>query len=95
MPECRACDRIEAAKVTGTNSAWKRRKQFQLGGVVYEITTHEFGALYRAEWVCEQCREAGAWAPISSTPEQAIDLAEIGLRVHHTLVHGEPHRTPK
>jgi hypothetical protein len=81
--------------VTDANSAWKRRKQCEFDGLVYEISTHEFGSFYRAEWVCEQCQETGAWAPISATPEQAIELAEIGLRVHHTLVHGESRRTPK
>jgi hypothetical protein len=93
--KCRACVSIETTNVTGDHSARKRCKQMDIGGVSYEIWTYEFGSLYRAEWLCQECREAGAWAPISATPDQAVKLAQIGLRIHHSLVHGEPLRTTR
>ena len=37
-----------------------------------------------------RCGESGAWAPISATPDGAIELAEMALGIHHSLVHGNP-----
>ena len=74
-------------QVTRLGTGWKRLKQVEVDGVIYDICVTERGGMYRAAWVCSECCEQGAWAPTSGTAAQAIDLAEIGLRIHHALVH--------
>jgi hypothetical protein len=70
----------------------KRCKHVDFGGVHYEIVVDEFDDYYRAEWTCDNCGESGAWAPISATPDGAMELAKLALRIHHSLVHGGPSR---
>jgi hypothetical protein len=53
-----------------------------------------FAENYRANGTCDACGEAGAWAPISATSEGAIELAEMALGIHHSLVHGNSSRPP-
>jgi hypothetical protein len=60
-----------------------------LGGILYEIVVTRFEDVYRAEWTCPRCGESGSWAPVSGTPEQAIELADLAIGVHHSLVHAE------
>jgi hypothetical protein len=69
------------------DTRWKRLKQIDLDGVKYDICVTEHNGLYRAAWVCTQCCEQGAWAPVSATSAQASELAQIGLRIHHYLAH--------
>ena len=59
----------------------------------YDIAVSEFDVNYQAEWTCDNCGESGAWAPIGVTPDGAIELAEMALRIHHSLVHGNPSRS--
>jgi hypothetical protein len=74
--------------VSGGSSQDKRRR-LVLGGIVYEIIVTPFDDVYRAVWSCTQCGETGSWAPVSATPDRAIELAELAIGVHQTLVHGE------
>ncbi len=78
-----------------TNSSPKRRhcKHIDVGDVRYEISIQPFNENYQAEWTCDSCDESGAWAPISATPDGAIELAEMALRIHHSLVHNSPFRS--
>ena len=63
-------------------------KQVILDGVAYEISLTPFsGGLHRATWICSECDEPGAWAPISCDAREAIRMANAGLEVHHALVH--------
>ena len=63
-------------------------KQFRLGDVTYNINVDlaTYG-MYRAEWKCSECDERGAWAPLSGDPISAVELAKLGLEVHHSLLH--------
>ena len=38
-------------------------------------------------WAFALCKENGAWVPISSDAKEVVRHAEIGVRVHHALVH--------
>jgi len=69
------------------DTEWKRLKQLEIDGVTYDICITPCGDMYRAAWVCAECCEQCAWAPISGSPAQASELAQIGLRMHHALVH--------
>ena len=69
------------------DTGWKRLKQMEIDGVRYDICINQRGPLFRAAWVCANCCEQGAWAPVSATADQASELAQIGLRSHHCLVH--------
>jgi hypothetical protein len=61
----------------------------ELDGVRYEITAFEAAdGTYRATWACGRCKEKGAWVPVSSDSQEIMNQAEIGVRVHHALVHG-------
>jgi hypothetical protein len=63
-------------------------KQVILDGIKYNIhVTSLSGGMFRAEWKCAACSEDGAWAPISADSQQAIDLAKLGIGVHHAFVH--------
>jgi hypothetical protein len=64
----------------------------EIDGVTYDICISRRGAFFRAAWVCADCCEQGAWAPVSATADQASDLAQIGLRTHHCLVHQNSRR---
>jgi hypothetical protein len=86
-PKCRACSTIWTVHVAILDTGWKRLKQMEIDGVRYDICVSQRGALYRAAWVCASCCEQGAWAPVSATADQASELAQIGLRSHHCLVH--------
>ena len=108
------CNGARALPVTGQNvAAWfalalatnssperRRCKHIDVGDVRYEITIQPFNENYQAAWTCDRCGESGAWAPISATPDGAIELAEMALGIHHSLVHGNPlrssnHRKPR
>jgi hypothetical protein len=83
------------AHALATNSSPERRrcKHIDVGDVRYEIAVYDFDENYRAEWICDRCGESGAWAPISATADGAIELAELALKIHHTLVHGSLFRS--
>jgi hypothetical protein len=86
-PKCRACSRFWIETVAILDTGWKRLKQMEIDGVHYDICVSQRGPLFRAAWVCADCCEQGAWAPVSATADQASELAQIGLRSHHCLVH--------
>jgi hypothetical protein len=65
----------------------KRNRQLDLGGVLYEITVSSFGDMYRADWTCSECGEAGCWSPVSQSFDQAIESARIAIQVHQSLAH--------
>ena len=63
-------------------------KQVIIDDIRYDITVETFeNAMCQAKWTCSACQEVGAWAPISVEPQQAVDLAVVGLELHHTIVH--------
>jgi hypothetical protein len=63
-------------------------KQLNIGGVRYSITvTKVSDEMYRASWSCTECKEVGAWAPLSADPKQAVEMARFGLEAHHTFLH--------
>jgi hypothetical protein len=78
--------------MAGLGTEWKRLKQIEMDGVKYDICFSKRDGMYRAAWVCEVCCEQGAWAPLSSSAFQAGELAQIGIRIHHALVHHSPRR---
>jgi len=86
-PKCRACSTFWDEAVALLDTGWKRLKQMEIDGVRYDICISQRGPLFRAAWVCATCCEQGAWAPVSATADQASELAQIGLRSHHCLVH--------
>jgi hypothetical protein len=86
-PKCRACSKFWNVAVALLDTGWKRLKQMEIDGVRYDICISQRGPLFRAAWVCANCCEQGAWAPVSATADQASELAQIGLRSHHCLVH--------
>ena len=77
--------------MTRLSTAWKRLKQIEIDSVKYDICVTERDGMYQAAWVCHECCEQGAWAPTSGSASQASDLAQLGLQIHHSLVH--PQRT--
>jgi hypothetical protein len=79
--------RIWILTVALLDTGWKRLKQMEIDGFRYDICISQRGPLFRAAWVCATCCEQGAWAPVSANAEQASELAQIGLRSHHCLVH--------
>ena len=71
------------------NTPWNQKKRIVVNGVRYEITAFESSdGSFRATWACGHCQEKGAWVPISGDAKEIIHQAEIGVRVHHALVHG-------
>jgi hypothetical protein len=86
-PKCRACSSFWIVAVALLDTGWKRLKQMEIDGIRYDICISQRGPLFRAAWVCANCCEQGAWAPVSATADQASELAQIGLRSHHCLVH--------
>jgi hypothetical protein len=59
-----------------------------MGDVTYEIAVNKLvGGMYRANWICSACNEEGAWAPISGDPAQAVQIAKLGVEVHHSMLH--------
>ena len=75
---------------------WQRVKQIELDGIEYQITVIPiFDGMFRASWVCPTCDEKGAWEPLSGDPVQAIEMAKVALRMHHTILHRRgPHAMP-
>jgi hypothetical protein len=70
------------------NTRWTQRKRMEVDGVRYEITAFEAtDGSFRATWACGQCQEKGAWVPISADSHEIMRQAEIGVRVHHALMH--------
>jgi hypothetical protein len=78
--------------VVRPQTAWKQLKQVNVDGVIYDICFSERSGMYQAAWVCRQCCEQGPWAPISSTPSQAGELAHLGLLMHHSITHQTPRK---
>ena len=71
-------------------------KQLTLDGVKYDITVCIVSkGIYRADWTCSECREKGAWSPLSGDPVQAVQLAKVGLEVHHSFLHQRGPALPK
>jgi hypothetical protein len=63
-------------------------KQLNIDGLRYNITVRKVSEeMYRASWSCTQCKEEGAWAPLSADPKQAVEMARFGLEAHHTFLH--------
>ena len=76
------------AVVEPCNTSWTQRKRLELNGVRYEIAAFQStDGSFRATWSCGHCQEKGAWVPISGDAKEIIHQAEIGVRVHHVLVH--------
>jgi hypothetical protein len=77
------------ATVDACDTTWNQKSRLELDGVRYEITAFESDdGTFRATWACSLCKENGAWVPISSDAKEVVRHAEIGVRVHHALVHG-------
>jgi hypothetical protein len=74
-------------ELAGLGTEWKRLKQIEVDGVKYDICFSKRDGMYRAAWVCAECCEQSPWAPLSSSATQAGELAQIGIRIHHALVH--------
>jgi len=80
--------RIPAAAHRAETIGPPRIKQVSLGDVTYEIAVNKLaGGMYRANWTCSACDEEGAWAPLSADPAQAVQIAKLGLEVHHSMLH--------
>jgi hypothetical protein len=78
--------------------SWSKAKPFEISGVHYDITTQAFGSdMFRAVWSCSACDEVGAWAPISAKASQAVEMAKVGVRIHHAFLHqgGTAPRRPR
>lgn len=74
--------------MSACNSSRSANKQFIIGGVRYSIAVTKIsGNMYRASWSCSECKEEGAWAPLSADPKQAVEMARFGLEAHHTFLH--------
>lgn len=73
------------------NSNGHLRKRLQLGDVRYEVSVSSAGenGLFRATWFCSECAENGTWSPLGADSAELIGQAEIGVRVHHTIYHGD------
>jgi hypothetical protein len=73
----------------GTSDTERRtKKHVVLDGVSYDITVSIVSdGIYRADWTCSECGEEGAWSPLSGDPIQAVELAKVGLEVHHAFLH--------
>jgi hypothetical protein len=70
------------------NTLWQQREQFELDGVRYDVSGFAAGdGSYRATWFCNKCNEKGSWSPVSSKASDIIRQAELGVRVHHALIH--------
>jgi hypothetical protein len=76
--------------VVRPQTAWKQLKQVNVDGVIYDICFSERSGMYQAAWVCRECCEQGPWAPVSATPSQAGELAQLGLLMHHSIAHQAP-----
>jgi hypothetical protein len=74
--------------VSTSNTERYKKKQVVLGSVTYDIAVkHVSDGIYRADWICSLCNEKGAWSPLSGDPIKAMELAQVGLEVHHTFLH--------
>ena len=66
----------------------RTKKQVIRDGVRYDIAVSMVSAgIFRAVWTCSECSEEGAWSPLSGDPIQAVELAKVGLEVHHAFLH--------
>jgi hypothetical protein len=80
--------RIPSAAPNNGSFGEPRLKHVELGDVMYEIAVNKLaGGMYRANWTCSACAEEGAWAPLSADPAQAVQIAKLGLEVHHSMLH--------
>jgi hypothetical protein len=81
---------MSEALVETCKTHWTQKKRMELDGIRYEICAFESAdATFRATWACGECQEKGAWVPISADAQEIMRQAEIGVRVHHALVHGD------
>ena len=80
--------RIPITAKTSETIEGPRIKQISLGDVTYEIAVSRLpGGMDRANWTCSACEEEGAWAPLSADPAQVVQIAKLGLEVHHSILH--------
>ena len=94
--EIRACDRTGSEDVSTSDSDRRIKKQVNLDGVRYDITVSTVSdGIYRATWKCSECHEEGAWSPLSGDPVQAVHMAQVGIQVHHSLLHQHGSKVPK
>jgi hypothetical protein len=78
--------------VTRPENQLSRCKDVVIGNVTYKINVNgENGGMFRATWTCSNCNEKGAWSPVSSDAKQAVELAKIGMEIHHSLLHSSGH----
>jgi hypothetical protein len=69
-------------------SIWKRLGHLRIGNVNYDIGVKEReDGRFLVSWVCLACCEQGPPAPAVETVEKAIEVAHVGLRIHHNLTH--------
>jgi hypothetical protein len=70
------------------STLWQQREQYELDGVRYEVSGFASGdGLYSATWFCSRCKEKEAWSSINAKAPEIIRQAELGVRVHHELIH--------
>jgi hypothetical protein len=77
--------------VNVSDASLVQRKSLRIGGIRYQVRVVQYGSdsIYRATWFCSGCDETGAWSPIGSNVSDLIEQVEVGVRVHHSLVHVE------
>jgi hypothetical protein len=69
---------------------WQRPQHVDWDGVGYDISIIERSdGFFQAAWNCLGCCEEGVLVPIGATPDEVLLLAQIGIRVHHRLIHGD------
>jgi hypothetical protein len=67
---------------------WKRLGHIRIGNVNYDIGVKEReDGRFAVSWVCLTCCEQGPPTPAADTVERAIEVAHVGLRIHHSLTH--------
>jgi hypothetical protein len=72
-----------------TQTEWPHRQQIQVESVTYDIFIHaDCDGSFQSSWACLGCGEKAFLTPIRSTADEALLLAEMGIEVHHQLLHG-------
>ena len=69
-----------------------QQEYIDLDGIRYEISLTEGDDGYQAVWICPTCDQRDSRARTAATAARAIELAQIGLKLHHFFVHC--HRRP-
>ena len=69
-----------------------QQEYIDLDGIRYEISLAEREDGYEAVWICPSCDKRDSRERIAATADRAVELAQIGLKLHHFFVHC--HRRP-